>query len=138
MKLLPDGLRQTNQPDLYALFAEMAHRYQSTYDVLCQMREFLAVLATRAQQRDPVRRTFTLPNASGAPYEFSKRGYKHCRIRCPAAATTITVEEGGIAVDFTLPAGWSMLDPDDGSRLWVTGSGTATTITLEWTDEVVQ
>jgi hypothetical protein len=129
---------RTNQPDLQALFRTFNDCLDTQRDLLIEMRDLLAVLATRARQRDPVRQTFTLANASGEPYQFSKRGYKHCRIRCPAASTTITVEELGVSVPFTLPAGWSVLDPGEGARLWVTNTGAAVTITLEWTDEVVQ
>lgn len=126
----------TNQPDLQELFARFSEAFETQRDLLTDVRDLLAVLVSRSQQRDPLRQTFTLPTATGEPFLFSKRGYKHSRIRCPAAATAITVEEGGPTVALTLPAGWSVLDAAEGSRLWSTS--TATLITIEWTDEVVQ
>lgn len=126
----------TNQPDLQDLFARFGSLFETQAELLTDVRDLLAVLVTRSQQRDPLRQTFTLPGATGEPYLFSKRGYKHSRIRCPAAATAITVEEGGVPVAQTFGAGWTVLDAAEGARLWCTS--TATLVTLEWTDEVVQ
>lgn len=136
MRAIPEQLHRTNQPDLQELFA----RFGDCLDLLTQMRDALGVLVTRTNQRDPLRYSFTLNPITGAgaaeKYLFSKRGYKHCRIRCPAASTGVTVDEGGLSVALTLPAGWSVLDPAEGAYLYATT--TAATITLEWTDEVVQ
>lgn len=141
MQSQPPGNLSATDDALRQEWAETRDLLQGVHELLCSMDARLDEIARLQRRTMPDRSVVRIGGggtpATGQPFIFHTKGYRHSRVWVPASTTLLLDMGYGQAATLAFAAGWNVLDASDNAVL-TANSGTDAMVVLELTDDPVQ